>query len=52
MLVVATLFGLMFPPYWQCFKTLLYFDLRCRKEAFDLKRQLGLPGGRVAREPA
>jgi hypothetical protein len=49
MLVIASLFGLLFPPYWQCFKTLLYFDLRCRREAFDLERMLDLPGGAVAR---
>jgi hypothetical protein len=47
-LVAASIFGLLFPPYWQCFKTLLYYDLRCRKEAFDLEHQLGLPGGEIA----
>ncbi|MCB1220421.1 MAG: hypothetical protein H7A35_15955 [Planctomycetales bacterium] len=27
---------LIFPPLWQCYKLLLYVDLRCRREAFDI----------------
>lgn len=39
-MVLLTLLMLIFPPYWQCFKLLLYVDLRCRKEAFDIYRLL------------
>jgi hypothetical protein len=49
-LMISSLFALFFPPFWQCYKTLLYYDLRCRKEAFDLKRQLGLPEARLSDE--
>ncbi|MCH7472277.1 hypothetical protein IIA79_04925 [bacterium] len=41
LIVISSLFALLFPPIWQCYKVLLYFDLRCRKEAFDLKHLLG-----------
>jgi hypothetical protein len=40
MLALVTVFTVIFPPYWQCFKLLLYNDLRCRKEALDIYRLL------------
>ena len=46
-LLLGSLIGLLFAPLWQCFKTLLYFDMRCRKEAFDLLHVLELPGGEL-----
>ena len=39
-MALVTLFSVMFPPYWQCFKLLLFNDLRCRKEALDIYRLL------------
>ena len=39
-MVLLTLLMLIFPPYWQCYKFLLYTDLRCRKEAYDIYRLL------------
>ena len=36
-LTVTTVFTLVILPVWQSLKVLLYYDLRCRKEAYDLK---------------
>ncbi len=36
-MTLATLVTLLFPPFLQCYQLLLYFDLRCRKEAYDLE---------------
>jgi hypothetical protein len=46
-MMLGGLISLIFPPFWQCLKTLLYFDMRCRKEGFDLLRMLSLPGGQA-----
>jgi hypothetical protein len=46
-LLISGLVALIFPPFWQCYKTLLYFDLRARREAFDLLHLLNLPGGQL-----
>jgi len=35
-LVVAIVVGLLFPALQLCYEVLMYFDLRCRKEALDL----------------
>jgi hypothetical protein len=35
-LVISGLFTAVITPVWQCFKTLQYVDLRCRKEGLDL----------------
>ncbi|MEZ5339560.1 MAG: hypothetical protein R3F46_15020 [bacterium] len=35
-MTLMTVVLLIFPPLWQCFKLLLYVDLRCRKEALDI----------------
>jgi hypothetical protein len=40
-LTVASLVSLLFPGLLLCFQTLLYYDLRCRKEGFDLLHALG-----------
>jgi hypothetical protein len=36
-LAVTTILTLVIVPLWQSLKTLLYLDLRCRKEAYDLQ---------------
>jgi hypothetical protein len=41
LLTVASLVSLLFPGLLMCFETLLYYDLRCRKEGFDLLHALG-----------
>jgi hypothetical protein len=41
-MVAASVTSLVFPPLLMCYLTLMYYDLRCRKEAFDLKRELGM----------
>ncbi len=48
-MVVMTVVMLIFPPYWQCYKLLLYMDLRCRKEALDIYRLLD--DDRTERQP-
>lgn len=40
MMALVAVFTVIFPPYWQCFKLLLFNDLRCRKEALDIYRLL------------
>jgi len=35
-MMITMVVTLVIVPVWQCLKTLLYIDLRCRKEAFDL----------------
>jgi hypothetical protein len=35
-MAITTVFTLLIVPVWQCLKVLLYYDLRCRKEAYDL----------------
>jgi hypothetical protein len=39
-MMVTIMVTLVIVPIWQCFKALLYLDLRCRKEAFDLHKLL------------
>jgi hypothetical protein len=36
-MTLTTLVMLIFPPFFQCYQLLLYYDLRCRKEAYDLE---------------
>jgi hypothetical protein len=36
----ASIVSLLFPALMVCFQTLLYYDLRCRKEGFDLLQML------------
>jgi hypothetical protein len=36
-MTIATLITLIFPPFIMCYQLLLYYDLRCRKEAYDLE---------------
>jgi hypothetical protein len=38
---VASIVSLLFPALMVCFEVLLYYDLRCRKEGFDLLHILG-----------
>jgi hypothetical protein len=35
-MIITIVVTLVLVPVWQCLKVLLYVDLRCRKEAFDL----------------
>jgi len=42
----ALLAGVFFAPLMMCFEVLLYLDLRCRKEAFDLVTLLRRSGAR------
>jgi hypothetical protein len=37
LMVLMVIVSLLFPALWICFQVLLYYDLRCRKEGYDLK---------------
>ena len=39
-MTLATIVALIFPPFFACYQLLLYYDQRCRKEAYDLELML------------
>ena len=43
--------GLLLAPLFPCLMTLLYYDLRSRKEAYDLELELEATRGAASREP-
>jgi hypothetical protein len=36
-MTLIMIFSMIFPPFLQAYQLMLYYDLRCRKEAYDLK---------------
>lgn len=36
-------FNILFTPFWQALKSMVYYNLRCQKEAFDLPTTLSSP---------
>jgi hypothetical protein len=40
-MALASVIALIFPPYVQAYQLLLYYDLRCRQEGYDLRLLLG-----------